>query len=166
MKIRSIKANNRKKVFEVRTYKRAYEFPYVKLDLRPTKTNPLVDVYVDDELGDEAFTYTLSSGDENTVHVEQVLDYNRDPSYMRELLLYELTLQAKKLVNESGLSVRMLSDRLGTSPTQFYRLLDEENNRKSMDQMVNLFSVLNCDVGIKIKGPKKGLNPIELAATA
>ena len=56
MKIRSIKANNHKKVFEVRTYKGAYEYPYAKLDLRPTNANPLADFYVDDELGDEAFT--------------------------------------------------------------------------------------------------------------
>ena len=46
MKIRSIKANNHKKVFEVRTYKGAYEYPYAKLDLRPTNANPLADFYV------------------------------------------------------------------------------------------------------------------------
>jgi hypothetical protein len=37
---------------------------------------------VDDELGREAFTYTLESGREGTVHVEQVLDYHRDPGYL------------------------------------------------------------------------------------
>ena len=52
-------------------------------------------VCVNDELGKEAFTYTLASGKEDTVHVEQVLDYNRDPRYMRNLLLYKLTLIAR-----------------------------------------------------------------------
>lgn len=166
MKIRSISANNHKKMFTVRTYKGAYEFPYVKLDLRPTNTNPLASVYVDDDLGDEAFTYTLSSGEEDTIHIDRVLEYNRDPSYMRDLLLYKLTIEAKKLVNDSELSVRMISDRLGTSATQYYRLLNEENTRKSMDQMINLLSVLDCAVELKVKRPKKGATPIGLATTA
>jgi predicted XRE-type DNA-binding protein len=154
MKIRSIKANNHKKVFEVRTYKGAYEYPYAKLDLRPTNANPLADFYVDDELGDEAFTYTLASGDEDTIHIDRVLEHNRDPAYMRDLLLYQLTIEAKKRVNESGMSVRNISRMLGTSATQYYRLLDEDNYRKSMDQMVNLLAVLGCTVDVNVREPK------------
>lgn len=154
MKIRSIKANNHKKVFEVRTYKGAYEYPYAKLDLRPTNANPLADFYVDHELGDEAFTYTLASGDEDTIHIDRVLEHNRDPAYMRDLLLYQLTIEAKKRVDESGMSVRNISRMLGTSSTQYYRLLDEDNYRKSMDQMVNLLAVLGCTVDVNVREPK------------
>lgn len=154
MKIRSIKANNHKKVFEVRTYKGAYEYPYAKLDLRPTNSNPLADFYVDHELGDEAFTYTLASGDEDTIHIDRVLEHNRDPAYMRDLLLYQLTIEAKKRVDESGMSVRNISRMLGTSATQYYRLLDEDNYRKSMDQMVNLLAVLGCTVDVNVREPK------------
>ena len=164
MKIRSIKANNHKKVFEVRTYKGAYEYPYAKLDLRPTNANPLADFYVDDELGDEAFTYTLDSGDEDTIHIDRVLEHSRDPAYMRDLLLYKLTIEAKKRVHESGLSVRNISKMLGTSATQYYRLLDEDNYRKSMDQMVNLFAVLGCTVDLNVSEPKKHTNENALAA--
>ena len=164
MKIRSIKANNHKKVFEVRTYKGAYEYPYAKLDLRPTNANPLADFYVDDELGDEAFTYTLASGDEDTIHIDRVLEHNRDPAYMRDLLLYQLTIEAKKRVDESGLSVRNISRMLGTSATQYYRLLDEDNYRKSMDQMVNLLAVLGCTVDVNVSEPKKHTNENTLAA--
>lgn len=164
MKIRSIKANNHKKVFEVRTYKGAYEYPYAKLDLRPTNANPLADFYVDDELGDEAFTYTLASGDEDTIHIDRVLEHNRDPAYMRDLLLYQLTIEAKKRVDESGLSVRNISRMLGTSATQYYRLLDEDNYRKSMDQMVNLLAVLGCTVDVNVSEPKKHTNENPLAA--
>lgn len=155
MKIRSVKANNHRKVFVVRTYKGAYEYPYAKLDLRPSKANPLVDVYVDDELGDEAITYALTSGDEDTIHIDRILEQNRDPAYMRDLLLYKLTIEAKKRVKESDLSVRAISRMLGTSATQYYRLLDEENHRKSMDQMVNLFAVLGCAVDLKVSMPRK-----------
>ena len=164
MKIRSIKANNHKKVFEVRTYKGAYEYPYAKLDLRPTNANPLADFYVDEELGDEAFTYTLASGDEDTIHIDRVLEHNRDPAYMRDLLLYKLTVEAKKRVDESGLSVRSISKMLGTSPTQYYRLLDEDNYRKSMDQMMNLFAVLGCTIDLSVSEPKKHTNENALAA--
>jgi len=164
MKIRSIKANNHKKVFEVRTYKGAYEYPYAKLDLRPTNANPLADFYVDDELGDEAFTYTLASGDEDTIHIDRVLEHNRDPAYMRDLLIYQLTIEAKKRVDESGMSVRNISRMLGTSATQYYRLLDEDNYRKSMDQMVNLLAVLGCTVDVNVSEPKKHTNENTLAA--
>lgn len=164
MKIRTVKANNHRKVFIVRTYKGAYEYPYGKLDLRPTNANPLVDVYVDDELGDEAFTYTLASGDEDTIHIGRILEQNRDPAYMRDLLLYKLTIEAKKQVKESDLSVRNISKLLGTSATQYYRLLDEDNYRKSMDKMVNLLAVLGCAVDLKVSKPKKHSTQENLSA--
>ena len=67
-------------------------FPYAKSDPRPTPSDRVRVVEVDPELGREGFTYRLESGAEGTVHIEQVLEYNRDPTYIRELLLYRLTL--------------------------------------------------------------------------
>jgi len=151
MKIRSIKANNHKKVFEVRTYKGKYDFPYAKLDTQPSKSDKIVDVFVDPELGEEAFTYTLKSGKEDSIHIDRVLEYNQDPAYMREILLYRLTLETKKLVERSGLSKREMIRRLGTSPAQFYRILDEENYRKSIDQVFKLLSVLDCRIEFHIE---------------
>ena len=37
----------------------------------------------------------LRSGREGSVHVEQVLEYNRDPGHLRDQLLYALTLEAR-----------------------------------------------------------------------
>ena len=164
MKIRSVKANNQKKVIEVRTYKGVYEYQYADLGLCPSKANPLTSIYVDDELGKEAFTYSLASGDEDTIHIDRVLEQNRDPAFMRDLLLYKLTIEAKKQVKESDLGVRRISKMLGTSATQYYRLLDEENNRKSLDQMMNLFAVLGCEVELKVRKRKKHLTKAILAA--
>jgi hypothetical protein len=48
--------------------------------------------FVDEEAGREGFTRVLASGRSGTVHVEQVLEYNEDPSDLRNLLLYRLTL--------------------------------------------------------------------------
>jgi hypothetical protein len=83
--------------------------------------------------------------------MDRVLEYCQDPSYMRDLLLYKLTLAAKKLVDASPLGIRELSRRLGTSPTQLYRVLDEENNRKSLDRVFELLSVLQCRIDIRSK---------------
>ena len=78
MKIRSVTFNNRRKSFEVTTSRGSLSFPYAKADPSPSAEDPLVEVFVDKELGREGFTYVLRSGTEGTVHIEQVLDYNQD----------------------------------------------------------------------------------------
>ena len=156
MKIRSVKTNNHKRAFEVRTYKDTYDFPYAKLDVKPASDDRISNVYVDAELGNEAFTYTLDSGREDSIHIDRVLEYNKDPAYMRELMLYKLTVQAKKLVERSELSKREMIRRLGTSPAQFYRILDEENYRKSMDQVFGLLAVLDCHLDFLIESNDEG----------
>lgn len=157
MKIRSLKMNNHKKAFELRTWKDRYEYPYAMLDTQPTDDDKIVNAYVDPELGNEAITYELASGTEDTIHIDRILEYNRDPSYMRDLLLYKLTIEAKKLVESSPIGIRELSRRLETSPTQIYRLLDEENTRKSLDRVFELLSVLQCRIDIRsINGQESG----------
>ncbi len=151
MKIKRVKPNNRKKAFEVTTYTKTYLFPYAKLQLQPSPTNKIVDVDVDGELGKEAFTYVLASGDEGTVHIDYVLEYNEDPGYLRDLLLYKLTLEAQKRADSGPLSKRELIRRLGTSATQFYRLLDQTNYKKSLGQLLALLHVLDCDVDLIVK---------------
>jgi hypothetical protein len=155
MKIKKVLPNNRKKAFEVVTHSKGYLFPYAKLKVPPSRENPIARVYVDKELDNEAFTYELKSGNEGTVHIDHVLEYNRDPRYMRDLLLYKLTLAAQERVKSSSLSKRELIRKLGTSPAQFYRLLDQTNYRKSMDQLLVLLHVLDCEVDLVIK--KKAL---------
>jgi hypothetical protein len=85
------------------------------------------------------------------VHVEQVLDYNKDPSYLRDLLLYQLTLAAQHRVAETQLSKREIVRRLGTSPAQLYRLLDQTNYAKTVDQLLRLLGVLDCDVELVVR---------------
>jgi hypothetical protein len=151
MKIRRVTANHRRQAFEVTTAQCSYPFPFAKLRLRPGPGNRVTNVYVDKELGNEAFTYVLESGYEDSVHLDDVLHYNEDPAYARDLLLYQLTVEAQRRVQESPLSRRELIRRLGTSATQFYRLLDQTNYRKSVDQMLSLLRVLDCDVKFVIK---------------
>ena len=151
MKIRRVQANNRKKSFVVQTSRRHFDFPYSKALPKPTKTDPVSTVSVDPELGREAFTYVLKSGREGSIHIEQVLDYNEDPGYMRDSILYKLTVEAQKRVEKSPLSRREIIHRLGTSATQFYRLLDQTNYKKSIDQLLLLLHVLDCSVELKVR---------------
>ncbi len=151
MKIKSVACDNRRKTFWVATSRKTYGFPYAKLDLRPSRENPIAKVAVDGELGNEAFTYSLASGEEGTVHLEQVLDYNRDPGYLRDLLLYKLTLAARERVESSLLSKRELIRRLGTSPAQLYRLLDPANYAKSIDQLTALLTILDCEIDLVVR---------------
>jgi Cro/C1-type HTH DNA-binding domain len=152
MKIRSVKHNNRKRTFEIRTSSKALVFPFSKADPMPTMADPVTELFVDDELGREGFSYVLRSGRTGTVHGEQVLEYNQDPNYRRNLLLYKLTIEAQKRVAASPLSKREIMRRLGTSATQLYRLLDQTNDRKSIDQVLALLQVLNCDIDLVVRG--------------
>jgi hypothetical protein len=151
MKIRSVRQNNRLRAFEITTYRGPFTFPYAMADPPPTNSNPVRDVYVDKEIGREGITYVLQSGAEGTVHIEQILEYNQDPGYMRDLLLYKLTIAAQDRIEESALSKREIIRRLGTSPAQLYRLLDPTNYRKSVDKLLALLQVLGCDVDFIVR---------------
>ena len=151
MKIQSVIHNNRKRAFQVKMSKKVFDLPYSKVDPQPSPANPIARVFVDKELGGEGFTYVLESGKEGTIHGEQVLEYNQDPHYLRDTLLYKLTIEAQKRVEASALSKREIIRRLGTSATQFYRLLDQTNYRKSVDQLLSLLHVLDCDVDLLVR---------------
>jgi len=117
----------------------------------PTSDDPVTWVYVDKELVGEGFTYELQSVKTGTVHAEQVLEYNRDPNYLRDLMLYKLTIEAQRRIADSPLSKREIIRRLGTSATQLYRLLDQTNYKKSLDPLVSLLQLLECDVDLVVR---------------
>ncbi len=152
MKIRSVRANNHKHAFEVSTSGRSLSYPYARCEPRPTAATPVVEVFVDEEIAREGFTYELASGEQGSVHIEQVLEYHRDPGFLRDLLLYKLTVEAQDRVETCGLSRREIIRRLGTSPAQFYRLLDAANRRKSVDKMLLLLHALDCEVDLVVRG--------------
>lgn len=151
MRIRSVAANNRRRAFEVKTSTKTFLFPYAKLDPPTAAADKIVRAFVDKELGEEGFSYVLESGREGSVHVEQVLEYNQDPRYLRDRLLYKVTIEAQKRVGSSPLSKREIIRRLGTSAAQFYRLLDQTNYQKSLDQLMSLLQILDCEVDVMVR---------------
>ena len=106
--------------------------------------------FIDPELGSEGVTYVLESGAEGSVLSDHVLEINRDPAYMRDLLLYRLTVEAVKRMESSPSGVRQVSRRLKTSPAQVYRLLDTTNYKKTIDKMLELLQVLDAKVDIRV----------------
>ena len=159
MKIKNIRANNRKKVFEVETEAGTYPFPYALLRVRPEPENRISEVFPDEELGEEGFTYRLEAGGEDTIHLDAVLEYNRDPAYLKDLLLHRLTLEARKAAASSDLGKRELTRALGTSASQLYRLLDPTNHSKSVGQMLALLHVLGRDVDVVVSPRRPTIRP-------
>jgi hypothetical protein len=151
MKIRRATVNNRKAQLELTARSgKVLPVPYAKLDPRPTPQDRIREAYVDKELGSEGVTYVLESGAEGSVHIDHALEYNQDPSYLAELLVHKLTVEAQRRVGGSGLSRRELARRLHTSVPQLYRLLDPANTRKSLGQLVGLLHLLDCDVELVV----------------
>jgi len=147
MKIKTVEKNNRKKQYEIVTEKGDnYIFPYSQQQPNPSQGNKIVKLFVDPELGCEGFTYFLEDGGEGSILMDYILHYNRDPAYMRDMLLYELSVEAQDQIKKSKLSKREIIRRLNTSPAQFYRLVDQTNYTKSVDQMLNLLQALDCEV--------------------
>ena len=151
MKIRRVDVNNRRKAFEVSTAGQTYVMPFCVLDTPPIPADRVAKVWVDPEMGNEGFTYRLQSGREDSVHLDHVLDYNQDPTYLNELILYKLSIEAQDHAERSPLSKREIIRRLGTSASQFYRLLDPTNYKKSIGQLLALLEILGCDVDLVIK---------------
>ena len=152
MKIRHVTVNNRKARLELTVYSgETFSMPFAKLGSRPTAHNRISAAFVDKELAREAVTYTLQSGDEGFVHIDQVLEYNQDPSYLAELLVHKLTVEARARMEKSGLSRREIAQRMHTSLPQLYRLLDPTNTRKSVGQLISLLHLLDCDVDLVVK---------------
>ena len=151
MKITHVTPNHRKKAFDIQVGDTKYEFPFAKLRLEPAAEDPVEDVFVDPELGNEAFTYRLRSGKEDTVHLDAVLDAVKDPDYLQDLLLHRLAVEAKKGLEASGLSKRQVARQLGTSPSQLYRLLDPANRRHSIGQMLALLDLVGKEVEVAVR---------------
>ena len=150
MKIKSVSTNNHRKCFRIRTAKRTFVLPFSRADLVPSASNKITEIYVDKELGNEAITYVLESGDESSIPLDAFLDYNRDPEYLTKLLLHRLTLDALDKMKTSKLSRRELARKLSTSPAQLYRLLDPANQSKTVDQMIKLLAALGYGLEYRI----------------
>jgi hypothetical protein len=150
----SVAVNNRKRCFEVTTEERTYAFPFALLPHNINAGNRVTTAYADVELGNEAFTYELESGDCGSVHLDNILYYHADPAYLNDLFLHQMTCEVLAAIEESDLSKREMIRRLGTSASQFYRLLDTSNYTKSPGQLISLLHLLGKTVEVTVHNRK------------
>lgn len=151
MKITFVQANNHKRVFTVESPRGRMSLPYERCEPIPTAEDPIVECFIDPELACEGITYRLASGEEGSAVLDQFLDYNDDPEYVRDIMLYKMTLEAQAAVKASRLSKREIARRLGTSQSQLNRILDQTNYSKTMDSVVELLTALDRDVELVVR---------------
>ena len=118
-------------------------------------------VYSDPKLANEGFTYELESGETESVLLDEVLYYHADPAILNDLFLFDLTCEVHKALGGSRLSKRELIRRLGTSSSQFYRLLDTTNYAKSAGQMISLLHLLGKSVNVSVRPRSEGVTSLQ-----
>ena len=151
VRLKKVICNMRKRTFLAEIKNLAYEFPFSRLEVVPTVEDPIVKLYIDPELAYEGFTYILRSGKEGSVVWDQFLDYNKDPDYEHDMLLFKLTCKALDLIKEKKIRKREIARHLKTSPSHLYRLLDTTFYGKTIDQMIKLLAVLDYRIVIDLK---------------
>ena len=149
-KIEAVSVNRRKKAFEFHVGSDVLVYSFSRADPPPSTQDPVLSVEVYDIFGGE-IRYTLASGRMGVVHLEEVLHDNGDPDHHRRLLLNQLTMEARNRIWIGSRSKREIIRRLGTSASQPSRLLDPSNERKSLDRMVALLYVLDCELEIVVR---------------
>jgi hypothetical protein len=155
VKITKATANPRKRAVEVTAGRRAYEVPYSRLPVEPTRDDPIEELFVDRELGREAFTYRLRSGAEESMHLDAVREIVQEPEYLRDLFLHKLSVEVQKGLATTPLGKREIARHLGTSPAQLYRLLDPEPGHKSLGQLLALLDLLGREVDVVVRPKAK-----------
>lgn len=125
-------------------------FPYAKATPVPSGADPVMDVILDPELGNEGFPYRLPSGREGSVHIDSVREVSHEPKYIANLLLYQLSVEAQRRMESSGETAHQVADALNTSPAQLYRLLYPTNYTKFFRQLVSLLNHLGLNVDFQL----------------
>jgi hypothetical protein len=151
LKVLSVTPNYHRRCFELETKDQTYTFPFARIPHDINASKRVTSVFSDPELANEGFTYELESGESESVLLDQVLYYNRDPAILNDLFLFDLTCEVHKALDGSKLSKRELIRQLGTSSSQFYRLLDTTNYAKSAGQMIALLHLLGKSVDVTVR---------------
>ncbi len=144
-KVKFAKANNRKKAIVIKTSKIEMFLPYSKLVSKPNANNKIVKVFPDKEMNNEGIIYYLKDGTKDSIHIDIFLHFNKNPEYMKEITLYELTVQLQKQKEKLKTSISKLAYRLNTSKKQIKLLLDQTNYKKTVDSMLDLAYALGVE---------------------
>ena len=145
----------RKKAFVVHLGQRKLLYPFALLTPRPSISDRMVRSFGDEKLGQEAIWYVLQSGKQGLLSAEQVLTFYREPSDVKAMVLWQLTLAAMEHIQHTGLSRRQILRRMRTSSAQLDRILDASNMRKTVDGVLALLEVLGYEVEVTVRRKTK-----------
>jgi hypothetical protein len=87
MRIERVTASDQKTAFEILVDDEVLLFPYALLTVKPSETHRVTHVFVNPELGNEAFTYILVNGQKDTLHIDEVLEYNKDLNCLPKIMI-------------------------------------------------------------------------------
>lgn len=153
-KIKKIRPNYRKRVFEVWLQEagkmKHYNLPFsVFRNIEISKHNPCISIEIEKELGSQGASFQLADGSKKDFPADFVLyycDYSYNWSPINQL--------KKTLRNElqaSKLSIRVLADALETSPAQVIRLLEENRISKQLMQLFQLAELAGYQIEFNLK---------------
>lgn len=153
-KIRTVSFSNRKREFYVGVGKELYVVSYSYFSPSIFEGAIIAKAAPDPEQGNTGVEFHLKSGEVGWFHLDHVLAYVGDPEYWRKMTLYNVSLKAQKLFQEKKMSVRGLARAMNTSTAQIYRLLNQANYDKTLDQMFKVIKILGGDVHVDITSKK------------
>lgn len=141
-KFRKVRLDNKKRVFHLEyTSRLKVECPYSSLGIR----GKVIEAAPDPETGHHSFYFVLENGKKNYVPFDQPLHIIQNPEYVKERTLYEMTKRLNEFIRKAGVPKRELARRLGTSMSQFARLLDTTNYKKELLRLVEIAAMLNYE---------------------
>ena len=144
--------NNRKRAFEFQIGSQTYVVPYARAGI--TRDERVARVSVEHGGDHDALRYVLKWRRRRAVSRIGIVTVDEACEYYAERLgdrvRRKLAREAKTRVEASSLSRRELIRRLGTSPGQFYRLIDEREDRASFGQLLALLEVVGAEVDVVV----------------
>jgi hypothetical protein len=127
-----------------------YDVPFVRMQPRPTRSNPIVEIGWEPDVGRHGPAYELKDGQKGAVLWDHALSVNDDPDYRARVQEHRLRAELQGMLREaaSGKSVRQLAKQLGTSTSQVVRLLDPDRGG-SLDSLARALFKLGVDLEVR-----------------
>ena len=140
--------NNKKKVFHlIYTSGLQVECPYSSLSIGKN----VVEAGPDKEVGSHCFYFVLENGYTGCVPFDQPLHIIRHPDYVREEVLYKVTVELQDIIALKKIPKRELARRLKTSVTQVNRLLDQTNYNKDLSRLIEIATIIGYEFKWSLK---------------
>ncbi|MBI4405922.1 MAG: helix-turn-helix domain-containing protein [Deltaproteobacteria bacterium] len=147
-RIRAVSFNNRRKEIEV-TYAtgKKLNVHYGQLGIKKT----VAKAWVDTETNCQSVAFAFNDGTVDYMPYDQPLALNRDPEYLLQTQIEELTAKIKCELSKRKISKRFLAKQLKTSDNQVHRLLNPTILNKNLEQLCRIAEVLELEVEIRLR---------------